>query len=106
MGKNIDNSLTAKEIKTLEVLRRVLDKYGVNAAYYSLSGHREQAACIQKTYGSWLCFNVERGAKFQKEKANNVKDACLLLIKRMADSREDEKIMSEEFKKELLELKI
>lgn len=101
MEKSERTPLSAKEVKTLETLKKVLEKYGLPASYYSFNGYSEEAVCLEKMDWFWICFNAERGNKFNVVRVSNLEDACVHLIQRVVDSFADECYLIKEFKTQL-----
>lgn len=99
LGRNIRrNRATIRpaiqnDLLYLRILKKVLNRAGINPEYYSLKGYSEEAMCLEYRDGCWLVYNGERGNKYDMKKYGNIYDACLNLILRLSDSDEEKERM-------------
>jgi hypothetical protein len=80
----------------------LMDNVGIPKSYYCLNGYQEEAACITKQENKWIVFEGERAIKYNIKQFENIKDACIDIIKRIAKSNDDYLYLKENFEKTLL----
>ncbi len=77
----------------LEKLNNTLKKHFAEA-HYSFS-KRHDAVCLIKEDGNWKVFYSERGADFNVSYHDNIMEACIEMIRRLAEKDEESDIINE-----------
>lgn len=100
MEKSINKSISSHEDQTLQLLKRILVKANISFTNYSLSGYSDDAVCLEKIDGDWICYIGSRSCKNNIQKFSDVKWACVCVIDAVSDSYESEAFLIEEFLRE------
>ena len=60
---------------------------------FSTNGAKESAACLEKENDSWIVYGYERGNRFSVAVFQNIVDACVELIRRIAINNNYENVL-------------
>ena len=83
---------------TEDVLKRVLQRFGVPDTEYSIGIPAEQRVCIEKENGEYHVYVMERGVKFDESYHEMEQDAHLKLLHQLASSNAEYQAMSRTYK--------
>lgn len=75
--------MAAREEKCIKVIRELFEKM-YSEDEYSLNGPKDSAVCIEKVNTGWVVYECEKSSRRDLKEYNNVVEACLDMIKRMA----------------------
>lgn len=81
-----------RESAYLIPLRHALQNQGISSDLYSLDGYAEDRICIEKARGYWSIYTGSRGRKLDEKRLASPDAACVALIKKVADSDEQERM--------------
>ncbi len=84
-----------------ECFRNTMQDIGISDSFYSLDGYKEGASCIMKQSSRWIVFDAERAEKYGIKEYDDIRQACLDVIRRFTYSKEDYMFLSKEFKSNL-----
>ena len=83
---------TRREALCLEKLKALCIEEEFIPFDYSIGKRRESALCIFKDNDLWDVVFVERGNEFSLKQYDNVVEACLDFLDRMADSGDERRL--------------
>lgn len=92
--------ISVRESLALHLLRQILVKHKIPINYYSLGSYSDDAFCVEKIDGNWICYIGSRGCRCNIQKFSSVKWACVCVIDSVSESYELEAVLLKKFLKE------
>ena len=74
----------------LSVLNYTLSNCSVNECYYEINGYADDRVCLEKDGEKWIVYIGDRGRKSDITTFNNLRDACIFLLKSISTSVDQE----------------
>ena len=98
--------LTVEEMVYLSSFNKTIKQYGIDGSIYHYGTYGEHKICINKNDKNiWEVYIGEMGTIFNKVTSDSCFDACIVLLKYTANTKEEENELINHYKKVVVDMK-